>query len=242
MRYKEKASDGNEKELNGNEKEFRENGNQNHNRYHLNKESIFNEYQGIESDELEFYEMSFREEGEPVISSAIKRAKIGTLIFIIAEIMYFGGLISTFFVMKKSAVEWPPPEQPRYPVIQTAFNTLFLIASGLMIYLFGKTRIRFLFLISAVLGAIFVLLQGVEWARLVAYGLTMTSSQYASIFYLVVGSHAIHAVAGLIWMWIAYIKSRDEEGFLTPSVESAQLFWKFVVLIWPVIYLSLYIS
>jgi heme/copper-type cytochrome/quinol oxidase subunit 3 len=197
---------------------------------------------GIEEEEIDFYEMSFRSEGEPIVADRVKVAKIGTIFFIIAELMYFGGLISTFFVMRSQYEVWPPPGQPSYPVLQTFFNSLFLFASGILIYIFDKKR-NFTFLLLTILsGAVFLLLQGREWVQLVRFGLTMTSSSYGSIFYLIVGSHAVHAFGGLIWLIIAFLISRKKSSLSTPSIESASLFWKFVVLIWPVIYVSLFLS
>ena len=89
----------------------------------------------------------------------------------------------------------------------------------------------------------FVVLQGVEWVRLIGFGLTMTTHVYGSIFYLIVGSHALHVVAGLLWLAFALSRSKEDGIFKhTPAFESATLFWMFVVLIWPLIYISVYLS
>ena len=44
------------------------------------------------------------------------------------------------------------------------------------------------------LGAFFVVFQGAEWLALIGQGLTLTSSALGSFFYLIVGSHGLHAV------------------------------------------------
>ena len=38
---------------------------------------------------------------------------LGMLIFVFAELMLFGGLISAFTIIKSGAAVWPPPDQPR---------------------------------------------------------------------------------------------------------------------------------
>jgi len=43
---------------------------------------------------------------------------------------------------------------------------------------------------ALVLGAFFVVGQGLEWLALLRHGLTLTSSQLGSFFYLIVGLHA----------------------------------------------------
>ena len=65
------------------------------------------------------------------------------------------------------------------------------------------------------LGAMFVMLQGREWVGLLAQGLTMYSSGLGAFFYLIVGVHAIHAVAALIGLGVAW--QRLKHGSLTPG-------------------------
>jgi heme/copper-type cytochrome/quinol oxidase subunit 3 len=89
------------------------------------------------------------------------------------------------------------------------------------------------------LGAFFVLFQGYEWVMMIGQGLTLTSSNHGSFFYLIVGLHGAHAVAGLTilsWTWW-----RLRGGFLAgSSFAAAQVFWFFVVGLWPVLYFLVY--
>ena len=86
----------------------------------------------------------------------------------------------------------------------------------------------------------FVLFQGVEWVRLIGQGLTLTSSQLGAFFYLIVGAHALHAAAALAALVVCWRAMR--EGRLRASAFGAvQLFWYFVVLMWPVIYWQVYL-
>jgi len=180
----------------------------------------------------------------PVLPSAV----LGMLIFVIAEVMLFAGLISGFLILKASASvlgSWPPPGQPRLPVEETAFNTLALLTSGLMLWraqrAFADSHARALrpLAIAIALGAFFVLFQGYEWVMMIGQGLTLTSSNHGSFFYLIVGLHAVHAVAGLAllsWTW-----GRLRGGFLAgSSFAAAQVFWFFVVGLWPILYLLVY--
>ena len=93
---------------------------------------------------------------------------------------------------------------------------------------------------SLALGAFFVVFQGAEWVALLRQGLTLTSSQLGSFFYLIVGTHALHAVAAMLalaWAWRAM-----RAGRLTrPRLGAVQMFWFFVVLIWPVLYWKVYL-
>ncbi|HBV05851.1 MAG TPA: hypothetical protein DEF01_03860, partial [Gemmatimonadetes bacterium] len=95
-------------------------------------------------------------------------------------------------------------------------------------------------LISIALGLVFVGFQGVEWVALLSEGLTMQSSAYGGFFYLIVGSHAIHAVGALIALIWAY--DRSSKGRLTSTqLGTVSAFWYFVVLVWPVLYWQVYL-
>lgn len=173
---------------------------------------------------------------------------MGMLLFVFTEAMIFAGLISAHTIVKSRAAGqmWPPFGQPRLPVEETAVNTAALLASGMALVLahlaYRKQAHRALIPmgVALLLGAFFVVFQGREWAALLGEGLTLTSSTYGGFFYLIVGTHALHALAAiacLAWAWL-----RLRSGRLMPSQFGAvAVFWYFVVLVWPVLYLKVYL-
>jgi heme/copper-type cytochrome/quinol oxidase subunit 3 len=173
----------------------------------------------------------------------------GMAIFVFVEVMLFAGFISAFLIVRDSAPPglWPPPDQPRLPVASTAFNTAMLLASGVVLFLahraFGRRGPRVAARrmgIAILLGGFFVAAQGVEWVRLIGQGLTLTSSQLGAFFYTIVGAHGLHAAAAIVVLMVHWRAMRF--GRLSPSAFGAgQLFWYFVVLMWPVIYLMVYL-
>jgi cytochrome c oxidase subunit 3 len=176
----------------------------------------------------------------------IPNSVFGMLLFVVVEIMLFAGFISAFSIVKASAVLWPPPGQPRLPIEETALNTAALLASGVLLFLARRTfrkhpvGARKPLLASMLLGVFFVISQGVEWVRLIAQGLTLTSSTLGSFFYTIIGIHALHAVAALIllaYAWWQLQKGRLESSLLG----AAEVFWYFVVGVWPVLYVVVYL-
>jgi cytochrome c oxidase subunit 3 len=177
----------------------------------------------------------------------VPSAVLGTLFFVVAEVMLFSGMISAFTISKAGALPgmWPMPGQPRLPAEATALNTVLLVLSGVVLLvahrLFKKQSpiAHWVTLAAWALGAGFVALQGVEWAQLLAAGLTLTSSPLGSFFYLIVGGHAAHAVlalGALGWAWLQMARGKLTPGFFFGT----QTFWYFVVLMWPVIYARVY--
>jgi len=177
----------------------------------------------------------------------VPNSVLAMLVVVIMEVMFFGGLISAYVIAERGTrTGWPPPAQPRLPIEATALNTLALLASGVLIWLCARTlaraeaRARRLFLVSMLLGGFFVVFQGIEWVRLIAEGLTLTYSTHAAFFYLIVGLHALHAITALTALAWAY--ARLTSARLTASAFTAvRIFWYFVVLVWPIIYLLVYL-
>ena len=179
---------------------------------------------------------------------AIPNGVLGMMIFIFTEIMFFSGLISAHIIVKSQAAGqmWPPYGQPRLPIEETALNSLALLMSGVVLvftwfaYRRDSKRARVPLLLSIVLGSFFVGFQGLEWVALLSEGLTMQSSAYGGFFYLIVGSHAIHAVGALVALIWAYDLLKKD------LLHSAQLgtvsaLWYFVVLVWPILYWQAYL-
>jgi len=171
---------------------------------------------------------------------------LGMLIFVASEAMFFAGLVSGFTIVRSGALIWPPPGQPRLPVEETAVNTAALLVSGLCLLVarraFTSDRSRCVKWLSACigLGAFFVAFQGVEWLRLIQFGLTLTSSTLGSFFYLIVGLHALHAIIALgllLRVW-----QRLRRGWVADGHFAAvAVFWYFVVGLWPILYFRVYV-
>lgn len=176
---------------------------------------------------------------------------VATMVLIAGDLMLFAGLIFAFWVLRLAAPVWPPPLQPRLPLFVTTVNTVVLLASGVTMFaalraLAGGRRraVANRLGLSALLGGCFVMLQGYEWVRLVAFGLTVSSGIYGSLFYILVGVHGLHVLAALVWLTVTAIGAH--RGTLASGrlahVRACSLYWYFVVAVWPLIYVSVYLA
>lgn len=171
---------------------------------------------------------------------------MGMLLFVFTEVMVFAGMIAAHAIAKSGATEWPPFGQPRLPAAVTMVNTVALLLSGLVLFWAHRlwkhspAEARRPLLWATLLGLFFVVAQGREWVALIGEGLTLTSSTYGGFFYLIIGAHALHAVAailGLTWAW-----HRAGAGRLSSAqFSTVAVFWYFVVLVWPALYLKVYL-
>jgi heme/copper-type cytochrome/quinol oxidase subunit 3 len=195
-------------------------------------------------------------------------AVVGTAVLIAGDVMLFAGLLFVFWVLRLGAPVWPPPLQPRLPLGLTAMNTLVLLASGLIVDMgiprrasqapraprpgkavpfrdcrdFDRGRSRRWLGVGAALGALFLVVQGYEWVRIIGFGLTVTSGTYGALFYTLIGAHALHVLVALVWL--SATLARLVRGSLSGhdgAVEACGLYWRFVVALWPVLYLCIYL-
>ena len=180
----------------------------------------------------------------------LDNVRLAMMFLIAGEVMFFAALVSGFFVLRLAAPLWPPPLQPRLPVFVTGLNTLVLLGSSVAMR--GATRamaggdgpgaVRRLVL-TALLGALFLAVQGYEWMRLIEYGLTTSSGAYGATFYTLIGTHAAHVLGALVWLTVTLMltaRGHFLEG-RTAAWRACAIYWHFVVALWPVLYVTVYL-
>ena len=175
---------------------------------------------------------------------------LGMLFFILSEFMLFGALIIAFLFGRLSRALWPPPGQPRLPIIATGFNSLFLLASGYTMLKAWQAirsddseKCASWLLSTGILGSFFFVFQGYEWAGLIQFGLALQSNFFGALFYVVVGMHALHVFIAVIAIFIVYSRTKkyDYSSHRNAGVSMCAIFWWFVVCVWPFLYIFVYI-
>lgn len=192
-----------------------------------------------------------RIEPQPEVGSVMSPDVFGMLIFIASEMVLFLGLIIVFTVARAGHPEWPPLGQPRLPLLISSLNTVVLMISGFTMYrawryirdgyVYAFQRQVF---ITTMLGMVFLIFQGFEWFNLIRFGLTATANLYGATFYVLIGMHALHvliAVQVLIFVWRRALRGAytvsDHSGLIMGG-----LFWEFVVIIWPILFIVVYLA
>lgn len=176
--------------------------------------------------------------------------RLAVLVFIGTESMFFATLISALFVLRLGMVAWPPPLEPRLPVVLTGINTLVLLGSSVAV----SAAMRALrrgdrrglvrgFGVGALLGLLFLAVQGSEWIRLIHFGLTLASGVYGQTFYTLIGFHGLHVFGALVWLsTTAALVAHGRLGVRRAApVQACAMFWHFVVGLWPILYVAVYL-
>ena len=181
-----------------------------------------------------------------------KGLKTGFLFFITSEIMLFFGFFWAFFHSALCpSVEiggiWPPVglgviSMFDYPL----FNTFILIISGFSVTWVHRAMALGLFkdaidgfIITIVLGFLFIILQGIEYYEST---FNLEDGIYPSVFFLLTGLHGCHVIVGVFFLFFCFL-SLLSNHFLTNHylrLVFAIWYWHFVDIVWILLYLSLY--
>ena len=166
---------------------------------------------------------------------------VGTIVWLSSELMFFAGLFGIYFTVRAQHVgEWPPPPT-ELDIPYALVVTIILVASSFTCQLgvFAAERgdvfgLRRWYLVTLVMGTIFVLGQANEYRHLVEAGTTIPSSAYGTVFYLATGFHGLHVIGGLVAFVFLLIRTKLSK--FTPAQATAAIvvsyYWHFVDVVW----------
>jgi cytochrome c oxidase subunit 3 len=171
---------------------------------------------------------------------------LGTFLFLASELVFFIALFGSYFTLRSETRIWPPRGVELEPVVAGIATTLLVISSFTYVAAARRARahdrrgLRSWVALTFVLGAAFLVLQLVDYARL---SFSVSSHAYGTMFFAMTGFHAAHVVAGLILMLV--VLGRSTQGAYDAGeplgVEAVGYYWHFVDVVWIVLYATLYL-
>ena len=173
---------------------------------------------------------------------------LGVRLGILSEVMLFGALFAAYFVIRGESPEWPPVAGLERPeLLLPGLNTALLVSSSATMQMAvraarGGDRSRILrwLGVTLILGGIFILVQGYEFAT---NGFGLDAGVFGSTFYILTGFHGAHVLAGLGLM--AIVANRARLGLVSAehhtAVEAASYYWHFVDAVWLFLFSTLYL-
>jgi len=175
------------------------------------------------------------------------RGRVGMWCLIAAESAIFSIFVVAYLYYAGKSLSGPTPGE----VLHVPwFNSVCLFASSFTIVMAeraiarGKTKLFGIWwLLTIVLGTIFILGTGREWYHLIYNdGLTISSSLFGTTFYSLVGLHAFHVIVGLIGLSLIMIFTAlgyvEQEH--VPKIEVFAMYWHFVDAVWVVVLTVVY--
>jgi cytochrome c oxidase subunit III len=176
------------------------------------------------------------------------RGKVGMLSFIIAESAIFTIFVVAYlFYLGKSLTGPSPRDVLEVPI----FYTTCLLSSSVTIHLAAKRLARdqraaflVLWLLTTVLGGLFMYGTAQEWHRLIyEHGLTISTNVFGTTYYSLVGLHAFHVTVGLLMLAIVLVFGIAGRVSAAHSarVGVLSLYWHFVDAVWVVVFTVVYV-
>ncbi|WP_461008216.1 aa3-type cytochrome oxidase subunit III [Streptomyces capparidis] len=178
---------------------------------------------------------------------------VGTIIWLSSELMFFAALFAMYFTARSvSGQEFWDEKNSALNLPFAATNTTILVLSSLTCQLgvFAAERgdvkkLRLWFIITFIMGAIFIGGQVFEYTELVKHeGLTLSSDQYGSVFYLTTGFHGLHVTGGLIAFLLVLGRTYAAKRFTHEQATSAivvSYYWHFVDVVWIGLFATIYL-
>jgi cytochrome c oxidase subunit 3 len=188
---------------------------------------------------------------------------VGTIVWLSSELMFFAALFAMYFtirsVTKGDGSAWP---QAHLDVPYASVNTFILLMSSVTcqmgvfaaergqvrrlgrIFNLRKWGLREWYVLSFLMGAVFVAGQLNEYHTLVGEGTTISSSAYGSVFYLTTGFHGLHVTGGLIAFLFMLGRTYAARRWTHEQATSAivvSYYWHFVDAVWVGLFFTIYI-
>jgi cytochrome c oxidase subunit 3 len=182
-----------------------------------------------------------------------KGLKLGFLLFIVSEVMFFFAFFWAFFHSSLNPSPfiggvWPPAHLVVLsPWGVPLLNTVILLSSGAFLTLahhelLAKDTKGFLRSMVAVLSFayIFFLLQKYEY---LTASFTISDGIYGSTFYMTTGFHGFHVIVGSILLFVVPVRITHYENVLSNKhlgFETAAWYWHFVDVVWLFLFITMY--
>ncbi len=186
----------------------------------------------------------------------------GMWLFLVTEVLFFGGLFLLYTVYRALHGEaFAEASRHARLWIGTVNTVLLLTSSAAFAYGFGRARrgdnagLFRACIVTAVLGLLFLGLKGYEWILDFAdhlfpgpafpiHGASRGPAELFWCFYFIAtGLHGIHMIVGVgLVGWIAHAarRRRFSPGYNTPA-EVVGLYWSFVDMVWLCLYPMIYL-
>ncbi len=198
----------------------------------------------------------------PIHATRPNQVAVGTMVWLSSELMFFAGLFAMYFTLRNEVPEIWAHETQHLNIPFAAINTLVLVASSFTAQAgvwaaerYQRRRTGPLwnvrswgmhewFVLTYIMGSVFVAGQIWEYAQLVSHGLTISSSPYGSAFFITTGFHGLHVVGGLIAMLFILARSFFAKKFGTHEATTAivvSYYWHFVDVVWIALFLVIYV-
>jgi cytochrome o ubiquinol oxidase subunit III len=177
------------------------------------------------------------------------RTVFGFWLYLMSDFILFGALFAAYAVLRNATFGGPTGKELFQPTF-TLVQTLILLTCSLTVGLAGASAHRkhkfwtiALFGLTFLLGTVFIGMELTEFSRLLNAGHGWDKSAFLSMYFTIIGTHAVHVMFGLLWILILLVPVW-QEGISHVSIRRLtclKMFWQFLNIIWIFIFSFVYL-
>ena len=167
----------------------------------------------------------------------------GFWVFLMSDLIIFGILFASYAsYLDPIGLAGGPGPRDLFDVRSVAIQTAFLLVGGVAYggvslavkYETGRAKVILWLLISAALGAGFLVFEVRDFITQAGEGGVPQASGWLSSYWALVGLHGIHVLSGIIWIlaMAAQILKRGMDDTVKVRLSMLGVFWHFLDLIW----------
>ncbi|MGQ7785795.1 aa3-type cytochrome oxidase subunit III [Nesterenkonia sp. K-15-9-6] len=187
---------------------------------------------------------------------------VGTMVWLTSELMFFAGLFAMFFTLRSTQPEMWAEYSSRLDITLATIITVILVASsvtaqfgvfaaerhqprrtGSLMNIKNWGMVEW-YILSFIMGAIFIAGQTFEFAELVSHGVAVQTNSFGSAFYITTGFHGLHVIGGLIAFLYVIARAYFSVKFTHKEASAAVVisyYWHFVDVVWIALFGIVYI-
>ncbi len=187
---------------------------------------------------------------------------VGTIVWLSSELMFFAALFAAYFTIRAVSPQLWAQSTEKLNVPFSAVNTTILVLSSVTCQLgvfqaekgiVGRTGkihqvnlwgLREWFVLTYIMGSVFIAGQAFEYVELVHEGVTIPASAYGTMFYLATGFHGLHVTGGLVAFLFVLGRTLVARKFTHEQAVTAivvSYYWHFVDVVWIGLFATVYL-
>jgi heme/copper-type cytochrome/quinol oxidase subunit 3 len=161
-------------------------------------------------------------------------------VFVASESIFFLAIVLAYVAYREAGLA---TARATLDIGRTALFSIALFASSGTMALAASRRDRRWLVATIVLGAVFLLGQGSEYARLLGEGIGPGSALFGTTFFTLTGLHGLHVLGGLVALGALLASVLARPRAVAPVAwEAVGVYWHFVDAVWVVVFSVVYIG
>lgn len=182
-------------------------------------------------------------------AAADDRIMFGFWVYLMTDLLMFAVIFAVFAVLRNNTAGGPGGAELFSPQLALTETIILLTSSftagiGMIAARSGdKRRTLTWFGVTLLLGLAFLAIELYEFYEFIHEGHTLQTSAFLSSFFVLVGTHGLHIISGLLWgtVVLAFVVKRGLTRHMVRKLALFSLFWHFLDIVWIFIFSVVYL-